>query len=327
MNYGFWKQLPSPFFVLAPMADVTDTVFRQIIAKYSHPDAMFTEFVSADGLCSAKGRENLLRNLQFVPKERPIVAQLFGATPDHMYEAAKLIAELGFDGLDINLGCPDKAIVKQGAGAALIRNPILAQEIIRAAQAGIADAGSQMPVSVKTRLGFAKDEIDTWIPTLLATDLSVLTIHGRTAKELSKVPAQWNRIQAVVELAKGSGTLIIGNGDVGSLAEAHELVAKTGVDGVMLGRAVLGSPWLFRKDGMQPTLEETLRVLVEHTALFEKTWSDTKSFDLMKKHYKSYIAGFPGAHGLRLRLMACRDAAAITTEVNKFLQTRSLGEQ
>ena len=319
MNSGFWKELNKPFFVLAPMADVTDTVFRQIIAKHSHPDAMFTEFVSCDGLCS-KGKENLLHNLQFVPSERPIVAQVFGATPKHFYETAKLIVELGFGGIDINMGCPDKAIIKQGAGSALILNPTLAKEIIQATQEG---AGEKNPVSVKTRLGYAKDEAETWIPALLEMKLPALTIHGRTVKEMSKVPARWDRIKDVVEMAKDTGTLIIGNGDVASIEEAHKRVKETGVDGVMLGRAVFGNPWLFNKYGVKPSLSETLQVLSEHTQLFEKTWGKTKSFDLMKKHYGSYISGFPGAKELRMQLMTCKNAAEIAHRVQAYIVTKS----
>jgi len=319
MNYGFWEQLPRPFFVLAPMANVTDTAFRQIIAKYGRPNAMFTEFVSANGLCSQKGREALLKDLRFTDEERPIVAQIFSADPEKIYETAKLIVALGFDGLDINMGCPDKAIVKQGAGAGMIKTPELAQAVIRAAQAGVADAGSTIPVTVKTRLGFAKDEADTWIPTLLTTNLPVLTIHGRTAKELSKVPAHWDRIADVVAMAKGSGTLIVGNGDVTTLEDAKNKVAETGVDGIMFGRAIFGNPWFFQENANPPTLEETLHVLMEHTQLYEQTWAGQKSFELMKKHYKSYVARFPGAHDLRMCLMLCHSADDVVREVTAFL--------
>ena len=315
MNYGFWGKLEKPFFALAPMADVTDSVFRQIIATHSHPDVLFTEFVSCDGLCS-KGRDALMRNLQFAPIERPVVAQVFGSTPEHFLETGKLIAELGFDGIDINMGCPDKAILKQRAGSALIKNPALAQEIIKATQEGV---NGRIPVSVKTRIGFLTDQVETWIPKLLEMNLPALTVHGRTTKELSKVPAHWDRIQSVVEMAKGTGTLIVGNGDVKDIDDAKQKAAETGVDGVMLGRAVFGNPWLFREDGTRPTLEEKLNVLVEHTQLFEQTWSGTKSFDLMKKHYGSYVSGFPGARELRIKLMACDNASTVSRTIREYL--------
>lgn len=321
-NYGFWETLPKPFFVLAPMADVTDTVFRQIIAKYSRPDVMFTEFVSADGLCSEKGRPHLLRDLQFSESERPIVAQIFSAKPDKIYETAKLAVELGFDGLDINMGCPVHTIVRQGAGSCLIKTPELAQEVIRAAQAGVADAGSTIPVSAKTRLGFSTDVADTWIPALLETGLPALTIHARTAKELSKVPARWNRIADVVAMAKGTGTLIIGNGDVTSMTDARQKAIETGADGVMIGRGVFGNPWFFSQVGAPADLETVLRVLLEHTQLYEQTWKSTKSFELMKKHYKSYVAQFPNTHDLRMQLMDCHSAKEVTQAVKAFLSNQ-----
>lgn len=315
MNQGFWAQLKKPFFVLAPMADVTDTVFRQIIAKHGPPDVMFTEFVSADGLCSA-GREVVMRDLRYMEKERPLVAQVFGAHPDNVYKTAQLIQELGFDGVDINMGCPEKNIVKQGACSALINQPKLAQEIVRAAQEG----ASKLPVSVKTRLGFNKDILEEWLPILLETKPAVITLHARTRKEMSKVPARWHRIKDAVDMAHGSGTLIVGNGDVTDLEDARRKAEETGVDGVMLGRAVFGNPWLFNREGKIPTLEEKLHAMVEHTKLFEATWDKTKNFDLMKKHYKAYVFGFKAAKALRIQLMECKTAEEVAQRVEDFLE-------
>jgi nifR3 family TIM-barrel protein len=314
MPQGFWGQLKKPFFVLAPMADVTDTVFRQIIARHGRPDVMFTEFVSCDGLQSA-GRDMMVRDLRYSEGERPLVAQIFGAQPENVYKTARLVKELGFDGLDINMGCPEKNIVRQGACSALINEPKLAQEIVLAAEEGAGD----MPVSVKTRLGFNKDILEEWLPTLLETKPAAITLHARTRKEMSKVPARWNRIRDAVEIARGSGTLIVGNGDVTDLEDARRKAEETGVDGVMLGRAVFGNPWLFNREGKVPTLEEKLRAMVEHTKLFKETWGDTKNFDLMKKHYKSYVSGFNAAKSLRVRLMECKTAEEVERTVEKFL--------
>jgi nifR3 family TIM-barrel protein len=319
MKENFWQQLPKPFFALAPMAGVTDMVFRQVIARRAKPDVFWTEFVSCDGLCS-RGREVLLRDLQFSDIERPIVAQVFGATPKHFYETARLIVSLGFDGIDINMGCPDKAVIAQGAGAALIRRTELAREIIVATKEGIASAGSSLPVSVKTRTGYHADEIDTWIPILLDTKLDALTIHARTKKELSDVPARWEDVARVVKMARGTGTVIIGNGDVRDLADAKEKAQESGADGVMLGRAIFGNPWLFDGAGKIPTVEEKLLALVEHTHLYEATWGTTKSFELMKKHYKAYANGFPNASDLRVRLMMCKDAKEAEEIVTNFLR-------
>lgn len=319
MEQNFWRSLPRPFFALAPMAGVTDTVFRRVIARRAKPDVFWTEFVSCDGLVS-RGREALLRDLVFDPLERPIVAQVFGATPKHFFETARLIVSLGFDGIDINMGCPDKAVVAQGAGAALIRTPALARDIILATQEGIASADSSIPVSVKTRTGYMKDEIDTWIPTLLDTDIAALTIHARTKRELSEVPARWEDVARVAKMARGSRTVIIGNGDVRDLEDARTKVLESGADGVMLGRAIFGNPWLFDPAlaGTIPTAHEKLSALVEHARLYEEIWGTTKPFDLLKKHVKAYVSGFRGASDLRARLMRVDTANEIESVVNNL---------
>ncbi len=316
---SFWNNLPKPFFVLAPMANVTDTVFRRLIAEHGQPDAMWTEFVSCDGLCSP-GREAVELDLTYTETERPIVAQVFGAHPDHFYETAKLVASLGFDGMDINMGCPDKNVMKQGAGAKMITTPDVARACIRAAREGLKDAGSSIPLSVKTRVGFNKDEIDTWIPKLLEMDLPLLTIHARTKKEMSKVPARWERVKRVVEMAQGTGTLIVGNGDATDLADARQKAEESGADGVMLGRAIFGNPWLFDRNGYAPAVPERLQAMVRHTRLFEEVWAGRKSFDIMKKHYKAYAHGFDGAKELRVRLMECSTAAEVSDVVEDFLK-------
>lgn len=243
---NFWEKLPKPFFALAPMADVTDTAFRRIITKYGKPDVLWTEFVSADGLGSP-GREVLKRDLQYSDGEHPIVAQLFSSHPQKMREAAKLCAELGFDGIDINMGCPDRSIEKQGAGAAMIKTPEQAKLIIEAVKEGIKDAGKDIPVSVKTRVGYNNVQIKEWIPFLLTQDISALIVHARTRKELSGVPAHWEYIKEVVAIRDNMKvkTKIVGNGDVRDVAHGRALAEQTGCDGIMIGRAIFGNPWLF----------------------------------------------------------------------------------
>lgn len=317
---NFWNTLKTPIFVLAPMADVTDAAFRRVIAKYGKPDVMFTEFVSADGLARApeEGRKKLLKDLEYSESERPIVAQFFTSHPEYMKEAARLARELGFDGIDINMGCPDKSVNNQGAGACLIKTPELARELIRAAKEG----AQGLPVSVKTRAGFNKVEIETWLPELFAEEPAVITLHARTRKEMSKVPAQWNLVKRAVEIRNSSGksTLIFGNGDVKNLAEAREKIKETGADGVMLGRAIFGNPWLFSEHS--PTQSEKLNVLVEHTKLFEKLLGETKNFAIMKKHYKAYVNGFDGAGELRTKLMETENAGQVERIVEDFLKRR-----
>ncbi len=203
---NFWHGLKKPIMVLAPMADVTDASFRRIIAKYGKPDVIWTEFVSADGLFLG-GRDALMRDLMFTDEERPIVAQFFTSRPDMMEKAAVLAAELGFDGIDINMGCPDKSIEKQGAGAAMIKNPTRAREVVRAAMNGALEAarrglngGRVLPVSVKTRIGFNTNQLEEWLPELLAEEPVVVTIHARTRKEMSKVPARWEEVKRAVDI-------------------------------------------------------------------------------------------------------------------------------
>jgi tRNA-dihydrouridine synthase len=352
MQSNFWLELKKkkgndPIIVMAPMANVTDVAFRRIVAKYSRmkdkagskrggPDVMWTEFVSCDGLMLAdkKGREKLMRDLLYSEAERPIVAQFFTSKPEMMEKAARLAMALGFDGIDINMGCPDKTIEKQCAGAAMIKNPKLAGEIIQAAKRGATELDAkgniirQLPVSVKTRIGYTKNELKTWLPALLKEEPAVITIHARTRKEMSLVPARWEHVKEAVEIRDGSEasdrslapgrseaptpksggtkTLIFGNGDVVDLEDAHRKAKETGADGIMIGRAIFGNPWLFDssiKKISDIPLKDRLEVMVEHTKLFEKLLGDIKNFSLMKKHYKAYVSGFDGARELRMKLM------------------------
>jgi nifR3 family TIM-barrel protein len=317
---NFWKDLPKPILVLAPLADVTDAAFRRVIAKHGKPDVLWTEFVSADGLCRAtpEGKEKLMADLIYTEAERPIVAQLFSSTPEYMEKAAALCQELGFDGIDINMGCPDKGIEKQGCGSAMIKNPENARAIIRAAKRG----APKLPVSVKTRLGYNQDQLEEWLPQLLAEAPAVITVHARIRKDMSKVPARWERVARAVEIRNelGSETLIFGNGDALSVDDARAKVSATGADGVMLGRAIFGNPWLFHeeKDLSNVSMEERLSVVVEHTKLFEELLPH-KSFAIMKKHYKAYVNGFPGAVELREQLMNAENATAVEEVVNREL--------
>lgn len=305
---NFWETLPKPYFALAPLEDVTDAAFRKLIATYGKPHVMYTEFTSADGLVRADedGQRKLRKKLEYSEGERPIVAQLFSSSPAYMEQAAQRVAELGFDGIDINMGCPVNEVVRQECGAALIKNPPLARELIRAAQA------SGLPVSVKTRIGYNEDELETWIPALLSEHIASLTLHARTRKEMSDVPARWDRIKRAVEIrdALGVATLIAGNGDVRDIADARAKAAATGCDGVMLGRAIFGNPWLFAERSEPPTREERIHALSEHLRVFDELLTGTANFAVMKKHFKAYISGWDGAKELRVRMMEADDIAS-----------------
>ena len=331
---NFWQDLKKkslqtgePIMVLAPMADVTDAPFRRVIAKYGKPDVLWTEFVAADGLMRATpaGKKKLLRDLMYDESERPIVAQLFSSNPEYMFGAAKLVRELGFDGLDINMGCPDRSIEKQGAGAAMMKDACRARAVLRAALEGVADGGKPIPVSVKTRIGYNKNELETWLPELLAEKPALITVHARTRKEMSDVPARWEHVKRAVEirnelqkdLPENERTLIFGNGDVVDVADARNKARETGADGVMFGRAIFGNPWLFGKPAT--TVEQKLRVMAEHSKLFEELLTGFKNFSVMKKHFKAYVTGFDGAVELRGKLMETNNAKEVENIVDEFL--------
>jgi len=322
---GFWEKLKKPVFVNAPMANVTDAVFRRMFAECGRPDVFWTEFVSVEGLLS-KGRGKLLPDLWFEKDEHPIVAQIFGAKPEQFEAVGPLIRELGFDGVDINMGCPDKDVEKQGAGAALMKDIKLAREIIHALRMGVGD----LPVSVKTRIGYTKNEIAEWVPALLGEDIAALTVHLRTRAEMSDTAAHWELAPGIVALRDryAPQTLILGNGDVDSLADARSRVEASGMDGAMIGRGIFGNPWFF--SGRTPLLREKLERMVRHAELFEKTYkSDAgpreriKNFDVMKKHFKAYVTGFDGAKELRMELMGTKNAAEVKKIVEKFLVNAS----
>ncbi len=317
---SFWQDLPKPILALAPMEDVTDTVFRRIVASCARPSVFFTEFTSVDGLFS-RGHEEVIHRFDFGETEHPIVAQIWGNTPALFYKAAKLIEEMKFDGIDINAGCPEKNIISHGGGACLIQDPPRMKEIIHATK----DGAGNLPVSVKTRLGYKKIS-EGWIRFLLEQDLDALTIHGRTAAELSKVPANWDEIAKAVHLRKelSKDTVIIGNGDVADYADAVSKCSNSGADGAMIGRGIFYNLWAFDKTGIthmddRRTLE---RIMREHIRLFDQTWGKRKNFAVMKKFFKIYIQGFPHASEIRERLMETnnlKDAEAILENLYEMM--------
>ena len=271
----FWDLIEKPIIGLSPMDGVTDASFRRVAARYGRPDLCMTEFTSVEAICC--GAEGFVRDLSYGDYERPVLAQIYGRTPEAFYQVAHIVCELGFDGLDINMGCPAKNVANKGCGAGLIRTPELAVTIIRAARRGLEDwaAGQRLedvglapevlervrhmnrgrvrpaarqliPLSVKTRVGYDKVAVDEWIPVLLGERPAALSLHGRTLKQMYRGLADWDAIQRAVELARGLPTLILGNGDLKSMSDAVERIRQTGVDGVLLGRGAMGNPWVFR---------------------------------------------------------------------------------
>lgn len=297
------------------MDDVTDTVFRQITHALAPADLYFTEFVNVDGLQSP-GRSKLLKKLRFVAAEGPLVAQLWGIKPENFRKTAAEIVdgtfakELGlskgvnFVGIDLNMGCPAKSEVKNGTCSALIQNRPLASEIIKATQEG---AAGRLPVSVKTRLGYTTID-HTWIEFLLEHKLNMLTIHGRTKKEMSKVPAHWDEIgkAAPVRDRISPDTLLVGNGDVESRSQGVELAEQYGLDGIMIGRGVFHDPYVFAKESPWETIsrEQRIELYAQHVKLFADTWQNhERPIHVLNKFCKIYINGFDGAKELREHLM------------------------
>jgi tRNA-dihydrouridine synthase/glutaredoxin len=311
---NFWNDLPRPCLVLAPMEDVTDTVFRRVVARAGRPEVFFTEFMNVSGFCHPEGRASVSRRLRFSPTERPIVAQIWGNRPADFSSTAAEIAKMGFAGIDINMGCPDKSVVKSGGGAALIQNPKLAVEIIKAVK-----QTSVLPVSVKTRLGNRQvNEWQEWLAVLLKQNLAALTVHLRTRKEMSKVPAHYELIPGIIKLRDkiAPDTKLIINGDIADRAEAMKLYKiHPGINGFMIGRGIFANPFCFEKTPKQHNREELLELLNYHLDLFDKSKSD--KFEPLKKFFKVYINNFPGASDLRARLMSAQSTAAVRQILNE----------
>ncbi|HVO96159.1 MAG TPA: tRNA-dihydrouridine synthase [Terriglobales bacterium] len=350
------------------MDGVTDAPFRYITAKHGRPDVIFTEFVNVQSAFFSP--QTLLKDFAHTEIERPLVAQIYGKTPEQFYRVAHIVCELGFDGLDINMGCPAKNVAASGCGAALIRTPELARDIIRAAKqgvrdwysgqtlldlelrgdliTGVSDANRQrtgyaaprqrrlIPISVKTRLGYDRVIIEDWLRTLLGEELAAISLHGRTLQQGYRGDADWQSIARAVEVAKGSGTLILGNGDVKSLSDAHRRMRQTQVDGVLIGRGTQGDPWFFREkervkaalrsqcdpvlDGTWVTLGERFRIILEHCEDFER-FAGRSRFAAMRKHLTWYCRNFRGAAEMRAKMIRANSSADVRLCLQEYLES------
>jgi len=320
MENNFWHEFKKPVFTLAPMEDVTDTVFREIVMSISDPDCLhvlFSEFTSTDGLCHEVGGPKVKHRLQINDSEKKllkeknvkIVAQIWGTKPEKFSEATKIICEEGqFDGIDINMGCPVKKIVKQGGCSALIGQPDLAKEIIYATH-----EASNIPVSVKTRIGLKKTITEEWIGSLLETKPVVITIHGRTQKQQSEGSADWNEVKKAVRIRDEmkSNTLIHGNGDVFTLEDGYSKAKEFGVEGIMIGRGIFQNPWFFNREKHERSPKEKLSLLWKNAFLFTETWKNTKNFAILKRFFKIYTSDFYGAATIRAKLMETNDLSEV----------------
>ena len=365
---SFWQSFTGPIIGMAPMDGVTDATFRHTVAMHGKPDVSFTEFTHVHDVC--RGPEFLLDSLLYHEAERPIVAQLYGKDPDLFYRAAHAVCELGFDGLDINMGCPSRSVASSGSGAGLIRTPDVAHAIMQAARQGIADwaAGQtlegaglkpsrvaaiermneqrqdarplvrqKIPLSVKTRLGYDVVVVDRWIKHLLMEQPAVISLHGRTLEQMYRGEADWSAIARAAEIARGSGTLLFGNGDVHSLQEVVRRVRDTGVDGVLVGRATLGAPWFFRQkeearvllqqhlpgkgpEPVVPPLDVRFELLLDHARRFEAACGPGQ-FRRMRKHLGWYCKGFSHAASLRANMVRVSSVADLEQVLANFRMT------
>ncbi len=309
-----WHELPRPFFILAPMEAVTDVVFRHVVASAAKPDIFFTEFTNASSYCSPQGEHSTRGRLAFTEDEHPMVAQIWGNKPEQFSHMAKGLAEIGYKGIDINMGCPDKSVVKGGSGSALIKQPELASELIAAAKEG------GLPVSVKTRLGYSStDEWKDWLTHLLKQDVVNLTIHLRTRKEMSKVDAHFEMIPEIKKLRDeiAPHTLLTINGDIRDRQHGEELVEKYGIDGVMIGRGIFTNPYAFETTPQTHSREELLDLLNLQLDLHDKYSAELgeRKFEPLKRFFKIYVREFDGASELRDTLMHTKS----TQEVREVL--------
>lgn len=370
---SFWPALPRPIIGLSPMDGVTDSSFRSVIARQGKPDVTFTEFTHVHDICY--GPEKLLETLVYSEIERPMVAQLYGNDPELFYQAAHAVCELGFDGLDINMGCPSKNVAASGSGAGLIRTPAVASAIMQATRRGIEDwAGGRtleqvgfkpgrvtvfrrmneerggshcavrrpIPLSVKTRLGYDSVVVESWIEHLLEERPAVISLHGRTLRQMYRGEADWSAIARAAALVKGTGTLLCGNGDLHSLDEVATRVRETGVDGVLVGRAVLGAPWFFRSKERARlfaresndfcaedcsegaiSLDQRFAVLLDHARQFE-TICGQRQFHRMRKHLGWYCKGFPHAAALRARMFRLSSVSEVEAALDEYRAHRIL---
>lgn len=348
---SFWQNLPENIIGLSPMDGLTDQPFRFIQKKYGKPAIMYTEFTSVEGVCH--GALQLLKDFMYDETQRPIIAQIYGTTPSYFRQTALLLCELGFDGIDINMGCPAKNVAHSGAGAALIQTPKLAQEIIRETKAGIEDWQNgktpadcpdivpkivdevtrrhnllpeeyqqkrHLPVSVKTRIGFSEPVVESWISNLLEMEPAAIALHGRTLKQQYGGLASWEHIGEAALFTKQTATKILGNGDVPTLAVAHEKIKTYGLDGVLIGRGSLGNPFVFQESiPEKPTVFE---VAFEHCQFFADVYKDDEKYNFlpMRKHLGWYVSGIPHAAEIRTLLVRAQNAE----EVKQIFQTYNL---
>ncbi|MEN2767690.1 tRNA dihydrouridine synthase [Ornithinibacillus xuwenensis] len=319
MSDNFWRDLPRPFFILAPMEDVTDVVFRHVVSEAARPDVFFTEFTNSESYCHPKGHHSVRGRLTFTEDEQPIVAHIWGDKPEYFREMSIGMAKEGFRGVDINMGCPAPNVAPNGKGCGLIRRPEVAAELIQAAKAG------GLPVSVKTRLGYTDvDEWHDWLTHVLKQDIVNLSIHLRTKKEMSNVDAHWELIPEIKKLRDkvAPDTLLTINGDIPDRQTGMELAQRYEVDGVMIGRGIFKNPFAFEKQSKEHSSKELLDLLRLHLDLYDQYSKEyvARSYKSLQRFFKIYVRGFRGASELRNQLMGTESTDDARTLLANFVE-------
>ncbi|MGD6854234.1 tRNA dihydrouridine synthase [Bacillus infantis] len=317
MTNNFWRELPRPFFILAPMEDVTDVVFRHVVSEAARPDVFFTEFTNTESYCHPEGNQSVRGRLTFTEDEQPMVAHIWGDKPEFFRQTSIGVAEQGFRGIDINMGCPVPNVAQRGKGSGLILRPDVAAEIVQAAKAG------GLPVSVKTRLGYTElDEWQDWLTHILEQDIANLSIHLRTRKEMSEVDAHWELIPEIKKLRDrvAPDTLLTINGDILDRQAGQQLVDQYGVDGVMIGRGIFKNPFAFEKEPKDHTPKELLDLLRLHLDLHDKYSKELEArpFRALHRFFKIYVKGFRGAGELRNQLMNTDTTADVRVLLDSY---------
>lgn len=359
---SFWKKLRKPIIGMAPMDGITDASFRHMVCKYSRPSVVFTEFTNVEGL--ARGATEMLKSFIYEEKERPIVAQIFGVEAESFYKAAVMLCAMGFDGIDINMGCPASKVAVKGAGAGLIQNSELAKKLVGEVRRGILDwsegispeaagvhpdiiseigkmmrdgrvpdtadcigrrgggrqgraarnGGRMAAISVKTRIGYNSNIAEKWVAELIKAGSDCICMHGRTLKQGYHGEADWDALRGAARICREAGVLFLGNGDVASMEDALEKIEKYEVDGVLVGRALMGNPWFF--GGKEPDVKMRLKAAKEHAKYFAKLGD--RPFHNIRKHLAWYIKGFEGAKELRMELMKVENYEDVEKIIDKF---------
>lgn len=356
MQFGFWQNLNKPIIGLSPMDGVTDQPFRHLMKKYGHPDVIYTEFATVEGFC--RGVEKPLMDFLYDETQRPIVAQIYGTTPEYFRQTTIALCQLGFDGIDINMGCPAKSVSQNGAGAGLIKTPQLAKKIVRATQQGVTDwqngqtvrdcpdltdnicqiiedrhqqlptqyqtKNREIPVSIKTRVGYDQIITTDWMKHLLEVEPAAIALHGRTLRQAYTGFASWEEIGKAAQIVKQHNPKItfLGNGDIHSHQQALEKIDQYQVDGVLIGRASFGNPWIFLNSEPEVTIQQRAQLAIEHSQLYERTYQNGEKYNFlpMRKHLAWYIKSFPNASDVRVELVRAENSG----QVKEILQKHRL---